>query len=577
MNKINMIIDNIPIIALKGESILEAAKRANIIIPTLCHHPDQKVKANCRICLVETSNGKLETACSTPVREGMNIKTNSKIVRDTQKGVLELILANHNQECLKCARNGNCELQKISEKFGISRENVSLIPDRDMKVDSLPMDLSNPSIVRDYSKCIKCNRCIEVCRDVQDASILAASYRSTDYVVAPAFLNTLDQTLCTYCGQCSTVCPVGAIYEKSDIDKVWEALDNPNLHVIVQIAPAVRVSIGEEFGESIGINNTGKIVSALRRMGYDKVFDTNFTADLTIIEEGHELIKRITENGKLPMITSCSPGWINYMEGFFPQVIDHVSTCKSPQQMFGALSKTYYSLKSGIHPSKIFTVSIMPCTAKKFEAQRPEMTTHGNVDVNAVLTTRELTKMIKQAGIDFVNLPQSKFDVPFGITTGAAAIFGATGGVMEAALRTVYEVVTKKELQNIDFYEVRGLEGIKESQVDLDGVIVKVAVAHGLKNARKLIEQVRDGTSPYHFIEIMSCPGGCIGGGGQPISKHGSNAKSDRIDGIYSIDSDMTIRKSHENPAIKSIYNDYLGLPNSHIAHEILHTHYYPR
>ena len=576
MGDIKLSIDKQVVIVPEGTTILEAAKKVHIKISTLCNHPDQTVKANCRICLVQIGEDQLVTACSTAVSEGMIVDTKSKLVRETQLGVLELILANHDQNCLKCIRNGNCELQDLCEKFSISRENIEIISPKDISIDSMPMDLSNSAIVRDYSKCIKCNRCVEVCREVQDASILAGSFRSTDYTVQPAYGKTLSQTLCTYCGQCLLVCPVGAIYEKSEIEQVWDAIDNPDMHVIVQVAPAVRVSIGEEFGYEPGTPVTGKVAAALRRIGFDQIFDTNFTADLTIIEEGYELIDRITNNKILPMITSCSPGWINYMEGFFPEVINHVSTCKSPQQMFGALSKTYYADKIGIHPSKIFTVSIMPCTAKKFEAKREEMATDGVPDVDAVLTTRELAKFIKTVGIDFNNIQDEKFDDPFGITTGAAIIFGATGGVAEAALRTVYEVITKEELKELDFYDVRGLEGIKEATVKIGDLEAKVAVANGLKNARKLIEEVKKGTSPYHFIEIMSCPGGCIGGGGQPINTD-KCIKDQRICGIYYLDKNMPIRKSHENPYIKKIYDEFLGEPNSHIAHKLLHTHYTPR
>lgn len=576
MKECKVTIDNKTVAVAGGISILEAAKSVNINIPTLCHHPAQDIKANCRICLVQTGDEKLVTACSTPVWDGMDIKTNSKLVRDTQKGVLELILANHDQDCLRCVRNGKCELQDLCEMFNISRSDIGDVTLGDVTVDSQPMDVSNPSIVRDYSKCVKCNRCVETCLKVQDAAVLAASHRSTDYTIQPAFGKHLDETLCTYCGQCINVCPVGAIYERDYIDQVWQALDDPNLHVIVQIAPAVRVALGEEFGMAPGTNVTGKLVAALRRIGFDRVFDTNFTADLTIIEEGHELLGRLNKGGTLPMVTSCSPGWINYMEGFFPDLIDNMSTCKSPQQMFGSLSKTYYADKENIHPSKIYTVSIMPCTAKKYEAQRPEMNSYGAIDVNAVLTTRELARMIKMSGVDFPSISEEQYDDPFGITTGAAAIFGATGGVMEAALRTVYEVVTGQELEALDFHEVRGLDGIKEADIDLGGTSVKVAVANGLANARKLMDQIRRGESDYTFVEVMACPGGCIGGGGQPISRD-PDIRLKRIKGIYGIDRHKVLRKSHENPAIKKLYDEFLGEPNGHKSHELLHTHYTPR
>ncbi|WP_069651004.1 NADH-dependent [FeFe] hydrogenase, group A6 [Caloranaerobacter ferrireducens] len=570
MSNCTITIDNKVITVPEGTTILEAAKKVGINIPTLCHHPDQKVKANCRICLVQTGPNKLVTACSTPVWDGMKVNTHSKLVRDTQRGVLELILANHPQDCLKCIRNGKCELQKLCEMFNISKTNL------EEEVDSLEIDESNPAIIRDHSKCIKCNRCIEVCQEVQGVGILSQAHRSINYCITPAFEKKLINTLCVFCGQCTTVCPVGAIYEKDDTEKVWNALYDETLHVIVQIAPAVRVSIGEEFGFEPGTNVTGKVVASLRRLGFDKVFDTNFTADLTIIEEGHELLHRIQNNGVLPMITSCSPGWINYLEGFYPDLIKHVSTCKSPQQMFGALSKTYYAEKMGLDPSKIFTVSIMPCTAKKYEADRVEMSSYGYKDVDAVLTTRELARMLKSASIDLANIEEEEFDEPFGITTGAAVIFGATGGVMEAALRTVYELVTEKELEKLDFTEVRGLEGIKEAEIDLNGTSVKVAVAHGLSNAKKILDMVKNGEADYTFIEIMCCPGGCIGGGGQPIGTT-TKVKEERIKGIYNVDKSMKIRKSHENPAIKQLYKEFLGKPLGKVSHKLLHTSYSPR
>lgn len=570
MKTCSITIDNKEIMVPVGITILEAAKKASVNIPTLCNHPDQKVKANCRICLVQTDKDKLVTACSTPIWDGMSVNTVSKLVRDTQRGVLELILANHPQDCLKCIRNGKCDLQELCEMFHISKSNL------EDEIDSLDVDDSNSSIVRDHRKCIKCNRCIEACQDVQGVGVLSHAHRSTKYCITPAFEKQLINTLCVFCGQCTSVCPVGALYEKDDTEKVWDALYNENLHVIAQIAPAVRVSIGEEFGLKPGTKVTGKVVASLRRLGFDKVFDTDFTADLTILEEGHELLSRVKDNDMLPMITSCSPGWINYIEGFYPTLLHHLSSCKSPQQMFGALSKTYYAEKMDIDPSKIFTVSIMPCTAKKYEAERKEMSSYGYRDVDAVLTTRELGRMIKSASIDFVNIEEEEFDAPFGITTGAGVIFGATGGVMEAALRTVYEVVTEKELKNLDFKDVRGMEGIKEATVDLDGTPVKVAVAHGLSNAKTLLDEIKKGTSEYTFIEIMCCPGGCIGGGGQPIGSTIS-VKNERIDGIYDIDKEMNLRKSHENPAVKQLYEEFLGKPLGKTSHKLLHTTYSPR
>lgn len=568
---VNIKLNNQDISVESGITILEAAKQNHIDIPHLCNHPNQEIKGNCRICMVQTGDDKLEAACSTKVKEGMNIKTNTRLVREIQKGVLELMLANHKQDCLVCTRNGNCELQDLCERFNIPHNPL------DTKIiDAKETDDNNPSIIRDYSKCIKCNRCVEACNKLQGVNILSRANRSTSYEVVPKFDHLLGETECVYCGQCINVCPVGAIYEKSSIDLVLDVLEDEDIHTVVQIAPAIRVSIGEEFGYDPGTITTGKLVTSLRQLGFNSVFDTDFTADLTILEEGHELLDRITNGGVLPMITSCSPGWINYVEGFYPELIPHLSTCKSPQQMFGALSKSYYAEKIDLHPSKIFTVSVMPCTAKKFEAQRPEMNTYGNTDVDVVLTTRELAKLIKKAGIKYTELKSGKFDDPFGITTGAAVIFGATGGVMEAALRTVYEVVTKEELENIDFEFARGLDGIKEAVIDLKGTKVKVGIAHGLSNAKLILEEIKSGKSDYAFIEVMACPGGCIGGGGQPISTD-KNIKEKRIRGIYSADKNSIIRKSHKNPAVAKLYEDFLIKPLGHKSHELLHTHYHAR
>lgn len=552
-------------------TILEAARQNHINIPHLCNHPSQEIKGNCRICMVQTGENKLEAACHTKVKEGMDIKTNTQLVRGIQKGVLELMLANHNQDCLICVRNGSCELQDLCERFNISQNHLD-----NKVIEAKNIDDANASIVRDYSKCIKCNRCVEACNKVQGVNILSRASRSTSYEIVPKFNHDLGDTECVYCGQCINVCPVGAIYEKSSVNRVLDVLEDGGMHTIVQIAPAIRVSIGEEFGYDPGTVTTGQLVTALRQLGFDNVFDTNFTADLTILEEGHELLHRMNNNGVLPMITSCSPGWINYVEGFYPELIPHLSTCKSPQQMFGALSKTYYAEKIGVHPSKIFTVSIMPCTAKKHEAHREEMNTYGNADVDVVLTTRELGKLIKKAGINYRELHDDAFDDPFGITTGAAVIFGVTGGVMEAALRTVYEVVTEEELVDIDLHFVRGLNGIKEAAIDLKGTEVKVGVAHGLSNAKRILEDIKHGRSDYKFIEVMACPGGCIGGGGQPISKV-ENVREKRIAGIYTADKTSNLRKSHKNPAVIKLYEDYLGKPLGHKSHELLHTHYYKR
>ena len=570
MKNVKIKIDNIDLIVPDGTTILEAAKKVNINIPHLCYHPDQTIKANCRLCVVEVSGSKkLTAACSSYVFEGMEVQTNTKKVRDMQKGILELILANHDQDCLKCLRNGNCELQDLCRRFNISRTNL------EDTVEALPLDNTNPSLVRDSAKCVKCNRCVEACQKGQQVHVLTHSHRSVHYNITPAYEAPLEET-CVFCGQCAAVCPVGAIVEKDDTAKVWDAIYDPKKHVIVQVAPAVRVALGDSFGFAKGSIVTGKMVAALRRLGFDKIFDTNFTADLTIMEEGNELIKRVTEGGTLPMITSCSPGWINFIEGRYDHLLDHLSTCKSPQQMFGALSKSYYAEKTGIDPKNIYTVSIMPCTAKKYEAQRPEMVTNGVPEVDAVLTTREIARMIQSAGIEFVGLEEDQFDNPFGIGTGAGQIFGATGGVMEAALRTVYEVLTGKGLPSLNFNDVRGFEGIKEATIRINDMDVKVAVAHGLGNAKTLLKQIEKGESPYHFIEVMACPGGCIGGGGQPI-RSTIDVKGKRIAAIYKIDEDLPLRKSHKNPDVVKLYEDYLGEPLGHKSHELLHTHYHSR
>ncbi|NCD08985.1 MAG: ferredoxin [Negativicutes bacterium] len=552
-------------------TILEAAKSIGIKIPTLCHFPDQRVKANCRVCVVEVEGSKnLVASCSTPVRAGMKVKTNTARVRETVQTILELIFANHPQECLTCIRNENCELRELAAEHGIREIKA------DMSTPLLPLDTSTAAIVRDPNKCIKCGRCAEVCHHVQTAGILYSHYRGLNGAITPEYGKTLSEVACVLCGQCILVCPVGAIHEKDDTGKVWAALEDPTKHVVVQVAPAVRVSIAEEMGQAPGTIAIGKLVTALRRLGFNKVFDTDFTADLTILEEGNELLHRLKNGGVLPMITSCSPGWVKFIEHNYPEQLDHVSTCKSPQQMFGALAKTYYAEKSGIDPKDIVVVSVMPCTAKKYECTRPEMYSSGYQDVDYVLTTREFGRMLRQAGVDFAALPDGSFDNPLGISTGAAALFGTTGGVMEAALRTVYEVVTGKELTKLEFESVRGLEGIKEATIDLDGLPVKVAVANGLGNARKLMDKIKNGEADYAFVEIMACPGGCIGGGGQPyVTK--KETRLARMDAVYQVDEDMPLRKSHENPAIQELYRDFLKEPLGEMSHHLLHTHYTKR
>lgn len=567
----NLTIDNVAVQVESGTTVLKAAEKAGIKIPTLCYHPDQNIKAVCRVCVVEIEGQRLlQPACSYPVAEGMKVHTNSRAVRESRRTIVELMLASHPQDCLHCARNLKCELQQLAQQLNISESPFPTLP-REARRDT-----STPSIIRNPEKCLNCRRCIEACMNVQGIGILYTSKRGKNTIVDTTAGADLSQLSCVLCGQCLQACPVGAITEVDDTEKVWAALSNPNKHVIVQTAPAIRVAIGEEFGLPMGSIVTGKLVGALRRLGFDKVFDTDFTADLTIIEEGNELLERLKHGGALPMITSCSPGWIKFAEHNFPELLPHLSTCKSPQQMFGALAKTYYADKTGIAAEDIVVVSIMPCTAKKYEAERPEMRSSGHQDVDIVLTTRELARMFKQVGIKWNDVKEDSYDAPLGISTGAGVIFGATGGVMEAALRTVYEVVTGKELDCVEFAEVRGMDGIKEAAVDLGSTTVRVGVAHGLKQARKLMEDIASGTSPYQFIEIMCCPGGCIGGGGQPIPTTNEQRQL-RIAATYQADSAMTVRKSHHNEAVSTLYEEYLKRPLGKKSHELLHTHYTKR
>ncbi|MDI6617607.1 MAG: NADH-dependent [FeFe] hydrogenase, group A6 [Clostridiales bacterium] len=575
MQMVNITIDGIKAQVPSNYTVLKAAKSLNIDIPTLCYLKGINEVGACRMCVVEVERARtLQASCVLPVSEGMVVKTNTFRVREARKMVLELILARHNRECTICPKNLNCELQRLCDEM-----NIKEVPYEPYKMDNKIDDLS-PSIVRDPSKCILCGRCVNVCKKVQGVGVIDFTMRGIRTTISPAFGKSLNEVGCINCGQCIKVCPVGALSEKDDTEEVWRALSDPDMHVIVQTAPAVRVGLGEEFGMERGAKVTGKMVTALRRLGFDKVFDTDFGADLTIMEEGTELLNRIKNGGKLPMITSCSPGWIKFCEHYFPEFLDNLSTCKSPHEMFGAIAKTYYAKKAGIDSSKIFVVSIMPCTAKKFECKRPELSNNGLPDVDVVLTTRELAKMIKEARINFVKLEDSKFDNILGESTGAAVIFGVTGGVMEAALRTVSEVATGKELGNIEFTSVRGFEGIKEAQVDIGDMKVKVAVAHGTGNAKKLLERIKNGEADYQFIEIMGCPGGCINGGGQPFIEDKdeiADSKVKRMDSIYEIDRSMPIRKSHENHEVKVLYDEFLGKPNSSLAHELLHTHYTKR
>ncbi|MDD4833276.1 MAG: NADH-dependent [FeFe] hydrogenase, group A6 [Lutispora sp.] len=575
MEMVRLTIDGIQTQVPKGTTVLEAARGLNINIPTLCFLKDINEVGACRICVVEVKGARsLQASCVLPVAEGMEIKTASKSVREARTAILKLILARHERECLTCSRNLNCELQKLSEEMGIDGLDY-----QGEKITYL-VDQASPSVVRDQNKCILCGRCISVCKNVQGTGVIDFARRGIKTTVTTAYDKGLSEVACINCGQCIKMCPVGALREKDDRDRVWEALENNNIYVVAQTAPAVRVALGEEFGMPVGTNVEGKMVAAIRRLGFDKVFDTDFAADLTIIEEGTELLGRIKNGGKLPMITSCSPGWIKYCEHYNNDFLDNLSSCKSPHQMLGALTKSYYAEKMGIDPKNIFVVSIMPCTAKKYESAREELSVDGLKDVDAVLTTRELAKMIKEARMDFKTLADDKFDKIMGESTGAAVIFGATGGVMEAALRTVADILTGKDLKNIEYSPVRGLEGIKEADVKIGDLDVKVAVAHGTGNAGKLLERVRNGEANYHFIEVMGCPGGCINGGGQPIildKEKTAEVCKQRAQSLYNIDREMPLRKSHNNPEIKALYDEYLGEANGHKAHHLLHTHYVKR
>ncbi|HEX2945041.1 MAG TPA: NADH-dependent [FeFe] hydrogenase, group A6 [Clostridia bacterium] len=576
MEMVNITIDTRKIQVPKNYTVLEAARYANIDIPTLCFLKDINEIGACRMCVVEIKGARsLQAACVYPVSEGLEIFTQTQRVREARKVTLELILSNHDKKCLTCVRSRSCELQKLAEEL-----NIKEVRFEGERIDH-PIDELSPSIVRDPNKCILCRRCVNMCKNVQKIGVIDTNERGFKTIVGSAFNKSLADVPCINCGQCITVCPVGALKEKDDTDKVWQALANKDLHVVVQTAPAVRVALGEEFGMPIGTRATSNMIAALRRLGFNKVFDTDTAADLTIMEEVTELVNRINNGGKLPVITSCSPGWIKFCEHNYPEFLENLSTCKSPHEMFGAVLKSYYAEKMGIDPSKIFVVSIMPCTAKKFEVQRPEMTSSGSPDVDVVLTTRELARMIREAGIDFTELPERHFDDPMGEASGAAVIFGATGGVMEAALRYLVELLEGKPLKKLEFEVVRGVDGIKEATVEVAGMKVKAAVVHGTGNARKLLDRMKNGEAQYHFVEVMACPGGCVTGGGQPIQpsqvRSWIDLRSERAKAIYEEDESLPMRKSQDNPAVKMLYTEYFGHPGSHKAHELLHTHYAAR
>jgi len=573
---VNITIDNQNISVPKGTTILQAAKKAGIDIPTLCFLKDINEIGDCRMCIVKVEGRRgFATSCIQKVEEGMVIKTNTPEIMEARHVILDLIISNHDKDCLTCSRMGNCELQQLARKFNI--QSIEFKGEREEnEIDNL-----SPAIVRDPNKCILCRRCVAVCKNVQKIGAIDCANRGFESNISTSYGKSLNDTNCVNCGQCIQACPTAALHEKENIDDVWAKLKDSDSYVVIQPAPAVRVALGEEFDMPIGTNVTGKMVTALRRLGFDKVFDTNTGADFTIMEEANEFIERFKENDNLPMITSCCPGWIKYIEINYPELLPHLSSCKSPHEMLGSLIKSYYAKKENIDPEKIYVVSVMPCIAKKYESQRKELSNNGLLDVDCVITTRELARMIKYANIKFDNLEDSEFDNPLGESTGAASIFGTTGGVMEAALRTAQDTLSGKDLDKIDFKDVRGEKGIKRATITIAGKELKVVAASGLANAQKIMEEIKSGKADYQFVEIMACPGGCIMGGGQPIKNSKIRSEVDvrklRADSLYSIDEKSIIRKSHENPVLKKVYEDFLGKPGSETAHKLLHTKYYQR
>ena len=576
MEMVNVKVNGIAVSVPKGSTILEAARAAGVEIPTLCFLKDINEIGACRICVVEATGARgLVTACVYPVAEGMEIQTNTEKVRKARKTTLELILSTHEKKCLSCVRSTNCELQKMCRDYGVEDNGAF-----DGFRPQYAIDDSAPHLVRDNNKCILCRRCIAKCNE-QFVSVIGANDRGIDTHVSCAFEKNLNDTPCVSCGQCTVVCPTGALVEKDDTDKVWAALSDPDKIVVVQTAPSIRAALGESFGMPIGTNVEGKMVAALRRLGFDKVFDTDFAADLTIVEEANEFVDRVKNGGVLPMITSCSPGWVKFAEFYYPEQLAHLSSCKSPQQMAGAVIKTYYAEKMGIDPAKIVSVAVMPCTAKKFEVGRDDQSAAGMADVDIAITTRELARMIDRAGLQFTALPDEEFDSPLGEDTGAAVIFGATGGVMEAALRTANDWLTGESQENVDFVEVRGTDSLKEATYNIAGLEVKVAVASGLTAANEVMAKIKDGTAPWQFVEIMCCPGGCVTGGGQPVQPapilNTVDLKTARAKALYDQDAAMALRKSHESPVVKELYDNYFDGIGGHKAHHTLHTTYVAR